>query len=138
MAIPHAKAQLGLINALLGSVNVQGTVFCTSKDNMGVKGVIPVFSNAQVQVVCGGKEISNARTDENGKFSIMMDSLVLDLSSLLNGCNMVVATPLSNCNTNLPSAGALISTLQFAGITRIGTQTITDIIPSGFHFLPST
>ncbi|TKY72586.1 Phylloplanin protein [Spatholobus suberectus] len=139
MAIPQAKAQLGVLSGLLGSVNIQGTVLCTSKDNMGVNGAaIPVFQNAQVQLICGGKELSNATTNDDGTFSIMMDPLLLDLSSLFNGCNVVVATPLSKCNAKLPSAGGLISTLQFVGISRIGTQTIANITPSGFHFVPST
>lgn len=47
MAIPQAKAQLGVLNDLLGSVSIEGTVFCTSKDNnMGVIGdATPVFSS---------------------------------------------------------------------------------------------
>ncbi|KAL5140968.1 Phylloplanin [Glycine soja] len=137
--IPQTLAQLGILSGLLGSVsNIQGTVFCTSKDNMGVKGAsVPVFPNAQVQLVCGGKELSNAKTNDDGTFSMMMDPLLLDLASLLSGCNLVVATPLSNCNAKLPSTGGLISTLNFAGITSVGTQTMANIIPSGFHFLPS-
>ncbi|KAK7329456.1 hypothetical protein VNO77_23625 [Canavalia gladiata] len=139
MAIPQAKAQLGVLNDLLGSLNIQGTLFCTSNDNMGVPGVsTPVFPNAQVQVVCGGKVFSKVTTDGDGMFSITMNSLLFDLSSLLSGCNLVVATPLSNCNTKLPSVGGLISALQFVGITHLGTQTIANITPSGFHFIPST
>jgi len=38
MAIPQTKAQLGFLSGLLGSVsNIQGTVFCTSKDNVPLK-----------------------------------------------------------------------------------------------------
>lgn len=46
MAIPQAKAQLGLeiLEGLLGLVNIQGTVFCTHKDKIDVKGgTTPVF-----------------------------------------------------------------------------------------------
>ncbi|XP_027902814.1 phylloplanin-like isoform X1 [Vigna unguiculata] len=147
MAIPQTKAKLGFLSALLGSVsNIQGTVFCSSKDNVAVKApsnpVFPkttqYFSDAEVQLVCGEKEFSSARTNDDGKFSIMMDPLLLDVSSLLNGCNLVVPTPLSNCNTNLPSSGTLISTLNFAGINRLATPIIANIIPSGFHYVPST
>ncbi|XP_027902815.1 phylloplanin-like isoform X2 [Vigna unguiculata] len=140
MAIPQTKAKLGFLSALLGSVsNIQGTVFCSSKDNVAVKAPSnPVFPNAEVQLVCGEKEFSSARTNDDGKFSIMMDPLLLDVSSLLNGCNLVVPTPLSNCNTNLPSSGTLISTLNFAGINRLATPIIANIIPSGFHYVPST
>lgn len=90
--------------------------------------------------------LSNATTDGEGKFSIMMDDdpllmLYDDLSSLLSGCNLVVPTPLSNCNTHtrLPSVGGtLISTLRYVGISRLGTRSVANIAPSGFHFMPST
>ncbi|XP_047155689.1 phylloplanin-like [Vigna umbellata] len=135
MAIPQTKAQLGFLSGLLGSVsNIQGTVFCTSKDNVSVKAPSnPVFPDAEVQLVCGEKEFSKATTNADGKFSITMDPLLLDISSLLNGCNLVVDTPLSNCNTKLPSSGTLISNLSI-----VATPTIAKIIPSGFHYVPST
>ncbi|WJX27818.1 hypothetical protein P8452_16600 [Trifolium repens] len=138
MAIPQTKAQLGILNDLLGSANIQGTVLCTSKDNVGVNGAVtPGFSNAQVQLQCGGNMLSNATTDNDGKFSMMMDNpLLYDLSSLLTSCNLMVPTPLSNCNTKLPSAGGLISSLKYVGIGHIGTQTLANIVPSGFHFIP--
>ncbi|PNY10747.1 phylloplanin-like protein [Trifolium pratense] len=137
MAIPQTKAQLGILNDLLGSANIKGTVLCTSKDNVGA--ATPGFSNAQVQLQCGGNMVSNATTDNNGKFSMMMDNpLLYDLSSLLTSCNLMVPTPLSNCNTKLPSAGGLISTLKYVGISHIGTQTLANIAPSGFHFIPLT
>ncbi|CAJ2662202.1 phylloplanin-like [Trifolium pratense] len=137
MAIPQTKAQLGILNDLLGSANIKGTVLCTSKDNVGA--ATPGFSNAQVQLQCGGNMLSNATTDNNGKFSMMMDNpLLYDLSSLLTSCNLMVPTPLSNCNTKLPSAGGLISTLKYVGISHIGTQTLANIAPSGFHFIPLT
>ncbi|KAK7303776.1 hypothetical protein RJT34_14692 [Clitoria ternatea] len=137
MAIPQAKPQLGLLRDLLGSVNIQGTVFCTFKDNVAIDATTtPVFPNAQVELMCGEKVFSSATTGGDGKFSIMMNPLVLDLSSIVTGCNLVVDTPLSKCNSKLPSAGGLISTLQFVGVNRVGTQTITNIIPSGFRFLP--
>ncbi|KAJ1407663.1 pollen Ole e I family allergen [Sesbania bispinosa] len=140
MAIPQGKAQLGLLNDILGSVNIQGIVSCTSKvDNMGVNdAVTPGFSDAQVQLMCGGKVLSDAKTDGDGMFSIKMDSLLYDLSSLISGCNLVVATPLSNCNSKLPSVGGLISKLRFVGISGVGTHTVANIAPSGFHFMPST
>ncbi|XP_057753229.1 phylloplanin-like [Arachis stenosperma] len=139
MAIPKAKAQLGILNDLLGSANIQGTVLCTLnlKDNVDDNGDgAPAFSNAQVQLMCGGKVLSNATTNGAGKFSMKMDSvdsLVYDLSSMLSGCNLMVPTPLSDCNSNLPSVGSLISTLRFLGITN----SVANITPSGFHFVPS-
>ncbi|KAE9598665.1 hypothetical protein Lal_00022474 [Lupinus albus] len=137
MAIPQAKAQLGLLNGLIGSFNIQGIVTCTSKDNMGINGAqTSVFSNAEVQLVCDGKVFSDATTNGAGMFSIMVDSLLFNLSSMLNGCNLVVTTPLSKCNSNLPSVGNLISTLHFGGTTLVGTQTVANITPSGFQFVP--
>ncbi|CAL0334951.1 unnamed protein product [Lupinus luteus] len=135
MAIPQVKAQLGLLNGLLGSINIQGIVTCTSKDNIN-GAPTPVFSNAEVQLVCDGKVLSSATTNGGGMFSIMMDSLLFNLSSMLNGCNLVVTTPLSNCNSNLPSVGNLISTLHFGGTTLVGTKTVANIAPSGFQFVP--
>ncbi|KAJ7955124.1 phylloplanin-like [Quillaja saponaria] len=97
--IPEAKAQLGLIGGLLGLIRIQGTVFCIANGNMGVNGTAtPVFSNAQVQLQCGGNLVSTAITNNLGIFSIVLDPLQFVLSSLLSGCNLVVNTPLSNCN----------------------------------------
>ncbi|MED6108045.1 hypothetical protein PIB30_019821 [Stylosanthes scabra] len=139
--IPESESQLGILNDLLGSATIQGTVLCTlnMKDNIDDNGDgAPVFSNAQVQLMCGGKVLSNATTNDDGKFSMKTDSLesslLYDLSSMLNGCNLMVPTPLSDCNSNLPSAGSLLSTLRFLGITN----SVANITPSGFHFVPSS
>ena len=35
---PIAEAQFGLIGGILGLIRIQGTVFCTANDNMGVNG----------------------------------------------------------------------------------------------------
>ncbi|MED6144951.1 hypothetical protein PIB30_020246 [Stylosanthes scabra] len=141
MAIPETKSQLGILSDLLGSATIQGTVLCTlnMKDNIDDNGDgAPAFSNAQVQLMCGGKVLSNATTNDDGKFSMKTDSLdsslLYDLSSMLNGCNLMVPTPLTDCNSNLPSAGSLISTLRFLGITN----SVANITPSGFHFVPSS
>lgn len=95
-------------------------------------------SDAEVQLHCGGKVLYSATTDGAGMFSMMMDPLLYDLSSLLSGCNLAVATPLSKCNSKLPSVGGLISTLRFVGISLVGTQTVANITPTGFQFVPST
>nr|AFK42814.1 unknown [Lotus japonicus] len=136
MAIPQAHAQLGILNDLLGSVNIRGTVSCTSNDN-NAAAAIPGFSNAQVQLQCGEKVFSDATTDGDGMFSMMVNPLLYDLSSLLSGCNLVIPTPLSKCNSNLPSIGGLISTLRYVGLSHVGTETIANMEPSGFHFKPS-
>ncbi|CAI8584684.1 unnamed protein product [Vicia faba] len=136
ITLPQKNAQLGILNDLLGSANIQGTVLCTSKDNGAPT---PGFSNAQVQLQCGGNMVSNATTNGDGKFSMLMDTpLLYDLSSLLTDCNLMVPTPLSKCNTKLPSVGGLTSSLKYVGTSRIGTRTLANIAPSEFHFIPLT
>ncbi|KAI9195318.1 hypothetical protein LWI28_013729 [Acer negundo] len=137
VAAPIAEAQLGLISGLLGLIRIQGTVFCTSNGNMGVNGTeTPVFPNALVQLQCGaGNVVSSATTNGSGVFSIVLDPLQFILSSLLTNCNLVVNTPLSNCNSKLPSVGCLLSSLQFIGNTLLGLLNVANIVPSGFQFL---
>ncbi|KAH7513381.1 phylloplanin [Ziziphus jujuba] len=139
MAAPMAEAQLGIISSLLGLIRIQGTLYCTPNGNMGVNGTsTPVFSNALVQLQCGsGNVVSSATTNSSGIFSIVLDPLHFVLSSLLSDCKLVVSTPLSTCNASLPSAGGLLSSLQFIGNTVLGLLNISNIIPSGFQFLPS-
>uniref|UniRef100_A0A5B7BLH4 Putative Pollen Ole e 1 allergen and extensin family protein n=1 Tax=Davidia involucrata TaxID=16924 RepID=A0A5B7BLH4_DAVIN len=138
MAIPKAEAQLGLLNGLLGLIRIQGTLFCTVNGNMGVNGTAtPVFPNALVKLQCGaGNVVSSATTNGSGIFSIVLDPLQFLLSSLLSNCNLVVNTPLSTCNANLPSVGGLLSSLQLIGNTVQGLLNIANIIPAGFQFLP--
>ncbi|THG03550.1 phylloplanin-like [Camellia sinensis] len=138
-AVPMAEAQLGLISGLLGLIRIQGTVFCTANGNMGVNGTsTPVFPYAKVQLQCGaGNTVSSATTNNFGIFSMVLDPLQFVLSSLLSNCNLLVNTPLSNCNLNLPSVGGLLSPLQFIGNTLQGLLNISNIIPSGFQFLPN-
>ncbi|XP_068658220.1 phylloplanin-like [Aristolochia californica] len=132
-----AEAQLG---GLLGLIRVRGTVFCTVDGNIGASGTAtPAFATAQVQLLCGATKqvISTTTTDSNGVFSILLDPLTLLLSSLLNDCKLVVATPLSTCDASLPVGGILQSPLQFLGKTLQGFLSILNIIPGGFSFLPS-
>ncbi|XP_028092402.1 phylloplanin-like [Camellia sinensis] len=138
-AVPMAEAQLGLISGLLGLIRIQGTVFCTANGNMGVNGTsAPVFPNAKVQLQCGaGNTVSSATTNNSGIFSMVLDPLQFVLSSLLSNCNLLVSIPLSNCNLNLPSVGGLLLPLQFIGNTLQGLLNISNIIPSGFQFLPN-
>lgn len=97
------------------------------------------ISDAQVELQCGGNMLSNATTNGDGKFSMLINNpLLYDLSSLLTDCNLMVPTPLSKCNTKFPSAGGLTSSLKYVGTSRIGTRTLTNIAPLGFHFIPLT
>ncbi|CBI22995.3 hypothetical protein VitviT2T_006016 [Vitis vinifera] len=138
-AAPVAEAQLGnIIGSILDLIRIQGNLFCTANGNMGVNGTAtPVFPNAPVQLQCGaGNVISSATTNSAGLFSILLDPLQFLLSSLLTNCNLVVNTPLSTCNSGLPSSGALLSPLRLIGNTLQGPLHITNIIPANFVFLP--
>ncbi|XWS39017.1 hypothetical protein CRYUN_Cryun18bG0014000 [Craigia yunnanensis] len=140
LAAPMAEAQLGgLISGLLGLIKIQGTLFCTVDGNMGVNGsATPVFPNALVQLQCGGDVVSSSTTNGSGIFSILLDPLQFLLPSLLNNCNIIVKTPLSNCNATLPSIGGLVSSLQILGNTLVGLLSITNLGTTGFKLLPST
>lgn len=159
------EAQLGSIGSLLSLTRIQGTVFCTANGNIGTNGTATpafpskLFSNqlshvqigklfiyvyilhadAAVQLQCGnGNVVSTATTNSAGVFSILLDPLQLLLSSLTSNCSVVVNTPLSSCNATLPSVGNLVSALNLVGMTFQGLLRITNIIPTGFMFQPST
>ncbi|CAA3005852.1 Hypothetical predicted protein [Olea europaea subsp. europaea] len=132
------EAQQGLLGNLLGLISINGTVFCTVNGNIGVNGTAtPVFPNALVQLQCGAGNIAaSATTNSSGQFSITLNPLLNVLSTLLSNCRLVVKTPLSTCNANLPSVEGLISSLKFVGTTLVGLLNIAEIVPAGFQFLP--
>ncbi|KAI8566051.1 hypothetical protein RHMOL_Rhmol02G0009300 [Rhododendron molle] len=132
-AAPMAEAQLGLISGLLGLIKIDGLVRCSVNASTTTA---PAFPNALVQLQCGsGNVVSSATTNGSGLFSIVLDPLQFLLSTLLTGCNLVVKTPLSTCDSTLPGVGGLISSLQLIGNTLLGLLNITNIVPSGFNFL---
>ncbi|XP_022973793.1 phylloplanin-like [Cucurbita maxima] len=135
-----AEAQLGSIGSLLSLTRIQGTVFCTADGNIGANGTAtPIFPNAAVQLQCGnGNVVSTATTNSAGMFLILLNPLQFLLSSLTSNCSVLVNTPLSSCNATLPSVGNLVSGLNFAGTILQGLLSITNIIPRGFTFQPST
>ncbi|KAL2470366.1 Pollen Ole e 1 allergen and extensin family protein [Abeliophyllum distichum] len=137
MAPAIAEAQQGLLGDLLGLISINGTVFCTVNGNIGVNGTAtPVFPNAKVQLQCGaGNVVASATTNGSGQFSIALNPLLDLLSTLLSNCNLVVKTPLSICNANLPSVG-LTSSLKFVRTTLVGLLNIAEIVPASFQFLP--
>ncbi|KAM7485069.1 hypothetical protein LguiA_001078 [Lonicera macranthoides] len=137
MGASLVQGQLGIVSGLLGLIRIQGTVYCTANGNVGVNGTsTPVFPNALVQLRCGnGNVVSSVTTNNSGLFSILLDPLQFVLSSVLSNCNIVVNTPLSSCNSSLPSIGGLLSPLQLIGNTLVGLLSIVNLIPSGFQFL---
>ncbi|CAI9771069.1 unnamed protein product [Fraxinus pennsylvanica] len=132
------EAQQGLLGNLLGLISINGTVFCTVDGNIGLNGTsTPVFPNALVQLQCGaGHIVASATTNSSGQFSIALNPLLNILSTLLSNCSLVVKTPLSTCNANLPSVGGLISSLKFVRTTLVGLLNIAEIVPASFQFLP--
>ncbi|EEF45555.1 phylloplanin [Ricinus communis] len=136
MAATITEAQLGIVGGLLGLIRIQGTVFCTANGNMGANGTAtPVFPNAQVQLMCGSQMISTATTNRFGIFSIVLDPLQYVVSSVLSGCFLKVGTPLSNCDSSLPTGGLLQSPLELVGSTIVGILRVINIIPTGFLFM---
>ncbi|XP_052208191.1 phylloplanin-like [Diospyros lotus] len=137
-----AQAQMGLGGGLLALMRIQGTVFCSANvTDVPINNATasPVFPNAVVQLQCGAGNtvVAGATTDGFGLFSIVLDPLQNVLSTLLTGCTLVVKTPLSTCNANLPAAGRLLSSLQFVGNTLVGPFNVSNVVPAGFQFLPN-
>ncbi|MFS7926725.1 putative phylloplanin [Helianthus anomalus] len=130
----QAEAQLG---GLLGLFNIGGTIFCSANGNTitNATTATPPFANALVQVSCGGNVISSALTNGAGVFSIVLNPLQFLLTNLLSNCNVVVASPLSSCNTNLPSTGILQAPLQLVGTVVRGLLSIVNIIPGTFQLI---
>ncbi|XP_038906580.1 phylloplanin-like [Benincasa hispida] len=129
--------QFDLIRSLLGITHIQGTLFCSIDGSMIYGLMTPTFPNAAVQMQCGaGIVVSSVKTDATGTFSILLDAPQLLLSFLLTNCSLVVTTPLVDCNTALPSFGALVSPLQLVGNTFLGLFNVTNFIPVAFRFLP--
>ncbi|EFH59276.1 hypothetical protein ARALYDRAFT_318437 [Arabidopsis lyrata subsp. lyrata] len=130
----------GLVGALVGGilnlVNINGVVFCSL--NGALNGTsTPAFANAGVQLQCGrqNRVVSTATTNAAGLFTLPTDTIQMLLSTLLSDCRVVVTTPLSTCNANLPSVGNLVSRLAMIGNSLTGLLNIISIIPAGFGLL---
>ncbi|XP_038976449.1 phylloplanin-like [Phoenix dactylifera] len=126
---PVAQAQLGRIL-------INGIVPCGNSTKTSTK-TTPVFPNALVQLQCGGSVVSSATTNDDGVFTMTLNLLTTLLSTLLSGCNLVVDTPLSNCDASLPSGGILQSALQLLTGGLVGgiLGGVINIIPAGFNLV---
>ncbi|XP_026419819.1 phylloplanin-like [Papaver somniferum] len=134
-AAPLAEAQLGGLGSLLGLNRIQGTVFCSINGSAGANGAAtPVFPNALVQLKCGssGNVASSTTTNSAGGFTMLLDPIITLLLNLLSNCTVVVNTPLSTCNVELPTNN-LVSTLKLFGTTASGVLNIFNLIPTGFN-----
>ncbi|KAI4345401.1 hypothetical protein L6164_012529 [Bauhinia variegata] len=133
----HSTKTQGMIGDILGMILIKGNVECSESGNVTRDGTpAPPFPNADVQLQCGGKMVSNTTTDDAGDFEIRLDPLQFITYSLLTGCQLVVTSPLSHCDATLPPVGGLVSTLQLMSSTVIGDLQIANLVPSGFLFNP--
>ncbi|TVU47100.1 hypothetical protein EJB05_06681, partial [Eragrostis curvula] len=120
--VPHgAEAVTGAATAT--NVLISGIVPCSTGSSINVA-TAPVFPNAGVQLVCGGKVVAGATSDGTGAFLINTGPVVgTDLLTVLlgNQCKVVVITPLAACNVSLAGAtGTLTAPLKLLG-TSTGT-----------------
>ncbi|KAL8210165.1 hypothetical protein R6Q57_006897 [Mikania cordata] len=132
-----SEAEAQLIPNLLGLLNIRGTVLCSANGNAIANATTPTppFANALVQLSCDGNVISSALTNGSGIFSIVLSPLPFLLTNLLSSCNVVVASPLSSCNSSLSSTGVLRAPLQLAGTVVRGLLSILNIIPGTFQLV---
>ncbi|CAL9103060.1 unnamed protein product, partial [Musa acuminata var. zebrina] len=123
--------------AQLGNIIVSGTVPCSTSTTT-VTAATPVFPNATVLLQCGSNVISSAITNSNGVFTMLVNP-VDSLLTLLNSCKLVIPTPLSTCNTSLPSTGILQSSLQLLSRGLLGgiLGGILNFVPTLFTFVGS-
>ncbi|CAN8269225.1 unnamed protein product [Cochlearia groenlandica] len=120
----------GGLGGLLGLIRIQGILRCSVNNNASS----PVFPNAAVQLQCGGQNrvVSTTTTTGAGIFSMLINPLDILLTTLLSGCQLAVATPLSTCNASLPSVGQLLSPLNLVGNILNGLLRIVTLGPTGF------
>ncbi|KAL8238716.1 hypothetical protein R6Q59_015283 [Mikania micrantha] len=132
-----SQAEAQLLTGLFSLLNIGGTVFCSANGNAIANATTPTppFANALVQLSCGGNVISSALTNGSGVFSIILNPLQFLLTNLLSSCNVVVASPLSSCNSSLSSTGVLQAPLQLAGTVVRGLLSILNIIPGTFQLV---
>ncbi|CAA2968157.1 Hypothetical predicted protein [Olea europaea subsp. europaea] len=121
----------------LGIVHVNGTLYCTI--NGGSNGpATPVFTSASVQLECQPANLvvtSSVTTNAAGRYDVTALPGNATLNAILSSCNLVVNTPLSSCNANLPSTGPLISPLQFVKTVPAGFLRVTYLIATGFQII---
>lgn len=88
--------------------------------------------DALVQLQSGtGNVVSSVTTNTAGMFSILLDPLQFNVSSILSNYRLVVATPLNTCNASLPT-GLLSAPLERIQNTIVGILPVINIIPRVF------
>ncbi|BFG34351.1 hypothetical protein CerSpe_206250 [Prunus speciosa] len=120
-----------------GVISIQGTVYCTVNGTVGAAGPLltPKFPNATVVLKCGATNttIASVTTTRAGVFSILLNLLHFNVSSILSNCNVVVTTPLAACNATLSPTQTLTSPLQLLKTTVIDNLPIISVGALGFH-----
>ncbi|KVI10908.1 Pollen Ole e 1 allergen/extensin [Cynara cardunculus var. scolymus] len=136
LAFKLADAQFSRLQNL---INISGSISCSLNGSIIANCTIPTpsrFSHALIDVSCGGNVISSAITNGSGMFDITLNPLQFSPNNLLSSnCNVRVVTPLSNCNTTLPSTGILQSPLQFIRTTTRGLTSVFNLVPSTFELI---
>ncbi|KAM3755569.1 hypothetical protein ACB098_02G049200 [Castanea mollissima] len=138
LALPIAKATLP-IGAGTVVFQVQPSfVPCFINCSLGANVTIQAFPNAQVQLQCGaGNVVATTTTNAAGEFSFSLDAIRLSLSETL-ACDLLVRTPLSTCNSTLPSVGVLKLDIQFVATNVMGARITFTFRPVGFRYSSST
>ncbi|XP_076894551.1 phylloplanin-like [Bidens hawaiensis] len=93
-------------------LEVIGNVSCTANASI-------VFNDAVVDLSCGGNVRGMAVTNAMGTFGMILSPSPFDPSTLLTSCKIILATPLSSCNSTLPSTGTIEAPLQVVNSTTI-------------------
>ncbi|KAL2536067.1 Pollen Ole e 1 allergen and extensin family protein [Forsythia ovata] len=127
MATSFAQAQNPL-----GIIHVNGTLYCSI--NGGANGPATEFFPLQCQPA-NLVFTTNVTTNAAGRYDVIAIPGNATLNAILSSCNLVVNSSLSNCNANLPSAGQLVSPLQFVKTIPVGFLRATYLIVTGFQLV---
>ncbi|XP_074561859.1 phylloplanin-like [Curcuma longa] len=130
---PPAASQLVNVNVNV-NVMVSGTVPCGISGAVNTTLATPVFANATVVLRCGPDVVVNTTvTNNNGAFVFML-AVNLTVPELLRTCRLVVPTPLSVCNSSLPSNGMQAPLQLLPGSVNHGGifGVVTNLVPSDF------
>ncbi|CAH8337712.1 unnamed protein product [Eruca vesicaria subsp. sativa] len=134
---PMAKAQLGGLLSGPSVINIQGAVMCSINGSVATNATSIPFAGARVLLQCAGQNITTTTTDANGVFSFSPNLALLNsLSALLSsGCRVIVTTPLSACNANLPTNSVLMATVNLAGTILTGGINILQFVNGLFRLI---
>ncbi|KAL1803733.1 hypothetical protein DCAR_0935446 [Daucus carota subsp. sativus] len=141
MAAPSAVKAQRFDNYI---INITGTVRCAVSATFFANGssASRPFTNANVQLQCRRRNttIASTTTDANGTFSIIRDPPLGRLTALITysitarTCRAFVTTPLSACNSTLPTSGNLVSSLTQSSINTVGNTQVYTLRADNFVY----